>query len=162
MRAWVLSATLMIGCSFHVPGVNVPPGDPGGGGPYTPSPVASTPNPPSDADAGMSATAPPDMSAPPHMTAPRVGTACTDDTQCDPGLFCAKSFGIGAGRVDIPGGYCTLDCKGGKACPANSACATFSFGQFCVSSCPPDPCREGYQCCDVQGVHGCMSSNLCD
>jgi serine protease len=97
------------------------------------------------------------------MAQQRVGTACTADAQCDPGLFCAKTFGVGPGRIDIPGGYCTLECSS-AACPANSICVTFSFGKYCASTCPPDPCRTstGYVCCDEgNGQNACTPTALC-
>lgn len=142
-------AALVMGCTFDVIGSNV---DPAPSAP--PSPTQSVPN--TATDAGTS-------TAGPDMAQQRVGTACAGDSDCDPGLFCAKSFGVGPPRVDIPGGYCTLDCSN-AACPANSVCVTFSFGKYCASSCPPDPCRtqSGYVCCDEGGgAHACTPGGLC-
>jgi hypothetical protein len=149
-------AVFVAGCSFSVIGTNT--GDPAGGS-ATPSPTQSVPDVP---DAGVPATTPTPTPTGPDMATQRVGTACTSDAQCDPGLFCAKSFGIGPGRVDIPGGYCTLDCSS-TACPANSFCETFNFGKYCISSCPPDPCRgAGYVCCGYSGGNnGCAPDALC-
>jgi hypothetical protein len=157
MRAGCLVAVVVVaGCSFDVIGTNV--GDPSGTG-SQPSPTQSVPDGP---DAGVAATTPSPTPAPPDMAQQRIGTACTTDAQCDPGLFCAQSFGIGPGRISIPGGYCTLDCTS-AACPANSFCETFTFGKYCVSSCPPDPCgRTGYQCCDYGMMQkGCAPDALC-
>jgi hypothetical protein len=154
-------AVLVAGCSFDVIGTNV--GDPTGGGTgSTPSPTQSVPDGP---DAGLPATTPTPTPTPtvgPDMAMQRIGTACTSDAQCDPGLLCAKSFGAGPGRVDIPGGYCTLDCSKGP-CPANSFCETFTFGKYCLSDCPPDTCRgAGYVCCNYSGGnHGCAPTALC-
>jgi hypothetical protein len=157
-----LVAVLVAGCSFDVIGVNVP----AGAGSATPSPTQSVP---SDADAAVAAAPPaptPPNTPPPDMAQKleRVGVACTMDSDCDAGLFCAKSFGIGPGRVDIPGGYCTLQC-GSAACPASSFCNDFGvLGKYCLSSCPPDPCRTaaGYVCCEESGgQHGCTPDNLC-
>jgi len=159
MRAVLGVVALMAaGCSFDVIGTNV--GDPAG--PVTPpSPTQSLPDEP---DAGATKpTPPPPSTGTPDMAQQRVGTACTADAQCDPGLTCARSFGIGPGHVDIPGGYCTLDCSS-AACPANSMCVTFSFGKYCASTCPPDPCRTstGYVCCDEGGgQHACTPTALC-
>ena len=157
MRAAVLVvATLVAGCSFDVTGTNVDP-------PGTATPPSPTQSVPSSADAGTPAQPPPPSTSTPDMAAERVGTACTSDAQCDPGLFCAKTFGIGPGHVDIPGGYCTRDCSS-VACPANSMCVTFSFGKYCSSTCPPDPCRtsSGYVCCDEgNGDKACTPTALC-
>lgn len=136
------------GCSFNVVGS---PGDPSGGAVTPPSPTQSVPN---GSDGGAAPAPGSDMAT------QRIGTACTDDSQCDPGLFCAKSFGVGPGAVMIPGGYCTHECSQ-TACPANSFCGSFSFGKYCLSSCPPDPCRGGYQCCDNGGQNGCSPAALC-
>jgi hypothetical protein len=152
-------ALLVAGCSFDVIGTNV--GDPAG----AVTPPAPTQSLPDGADAGATKPTPPPPPATgtPDMAQQRVGTACTADAECDPGLTCAKSFGIGPGHVDIPGGYCTLDCSS-AACPANSICVTFSFGKFCGSTCPPDPCRTaaGYVCCNEGGgQNACTPTALC-
>jgi hypothetical protein len=165
MRVLTLVALMLTACQFSVHGITdgTNPGSSGNGssgngdnGSSTPPspPTASTP-PPTD-DAG---TPPPSGG---DMSQQRVGTACTSDAECDPGLFCAKSFLIGLQQVPVPGGYCTLDCSKGAACPANSFCGAFSFGHFCLSSCPPDPCRVGYSCCaNSAGANGCTQTNLC-
>jgi serine protease len=116
---------------------------------------------PNGPDAGA-ATAPAPTPPGPDMAQQRVGTPCISDAQCDPGLICAKTFGIGPGHVDIPGGYCTHDCSS-NACPANSICVTFTFGKYCASSCPPDPCRTttGYVCCDESDGKACTPTALC-
>jgi hypothetical protein len=148
----LLAGCALAGCSFDIIGSNVD--DPGAVTP--PSPTQSVPN---GADAGTATPPPPG----PDMAQQRVGTPCTDDAQCDPGLTCAKTFGAGPGKVDIPGGYCTRACDM-LACPANSICVTFSFGKYCASSCPPDPCRtaSGYVCCDEGGgKNACTPTALC-
>jgi hypothetical protein len=151
---FMVVAVAVAGCSFDVIGTNV--GDPTGGS--TGSPTQSVPDGP---DSGIAATPPPSGSSPDMASQRRVGTACTSNAQCDPGLICGMTFGVGAGKIDIPGGYCTLDCTS-AACPANSFCATFTFGKFCMSSCPPDPCRGGYKCCDDNGQKGCATDSLCN
>jgi len=160
MRAGCMVALgmLVAGCSFDVIGTNV--GDPNG----TPAPPSPTQSVPSGADAGAPATQPPAPTTTPpgpDMAQQRVGTPCMTDAQCDPGLFCAKSFGVGPGHVDIPGGYCTLECSH-TACPANSICASLSIGKYCESTCPPDPCRTGYTCCDFSDDNkACTPGQLC-
>jgi hypothetical protein len=149
------------GCTFDVIGVNT--GDPNGP-PAPPAPTQSVPS--GAADGGTTSQQPPPPQTPPTPGAPdmaqqRIGTACMNDNQCDPGLTCAQSFGIGPGRVTIPGGYCTLDCST-ATCPANSVCTTLTFGKFCMSSCPPDPCRTGYTCCSIgQSQKVCSTMQLC-
>ena len=160
MRVGCMMAILVAGCSFDVIGTTV--GDPSGGSNTPSSPTQSVP---STDDAGAPATqppAPPTTPPPADMAEQRVGTACTDNAHCDPGLICAKSFGVGPGHVDVPGGYCTLDCSK-TACPADSVCVTFTFGKYCESTCPPDPCRTGYTCCDVGDgdTKACTPGMLC-
>lgn len=153
MRAWALLAGLVAGCSFNVPGVGLPPtagGSPGGGGP-TSTPVAS-PTPPTPADDG---------GAPADLAQQPIGAACVNNGDCGSG-FCAHSFATFGGGVSIPNGYCTLDCHNNVQCPTGSVCGHFSFGQFCLSSCPPDPCRgAGYTCCDNGGNRACTPTDLC-
>jgi hypothetical protein len=158
MRAGIMAALGLIvgGCSFDVPGTSV--GDPAGT--PTPSPTQSVPSmpapPPSDGGAP-----PQSPGATPDMAQQRIGTACTTDAQCDPGLICATSFGVGPGRVVIPGGYCTHECSS-STCPANSVCSSMTIGKYCLSSCPPDPCRAGYVCCDQgKGQSACSTDQLC-
>jgi hypothetical protein len=154
MVAAVVGA-LVGGCSFDVIGVNT-------GGPNAPpDPSAPTQSVPNGPDGGTTSQQPPPTGGTPDMAQQRIGTACTADAQCDPGLLCAKTFGIGPGHVDIPGGYCTRDCSS-TPCPTNSVCATTAFGKFCLSSCPPDPCRMGYTCCDEgNGQKACSPMMLC-
>jgi len=142
MRAGCMVAVLVAGCSFDVIGTNI--GDPNGT-PMPPSPTQSVPNGSADAGAPPTQTTPPATTPPPgpDMAQQRIGTPCTTDAQWDPGLFCAKSFGIGPGKIDIPGGYCTHDCSS-SSCPADSECVTFTIGKYWESTCPPDPCRTGY------------------
>jgi hypothetical protein len=160
MRAGCIVALVVAGCSFDVIGTNV--GDPAGGPTGTPSPTQSLPDSPDMATTTPPPSMPPPSMPPgPDMSQQPVGTACTSDAQCGAGLFCAKSFGVGPGRIDIPGGYCTLDCSS-TACPADSFCSTFTFGKYCLSSCPPDPCRTGYKCCDEGGgKNGCATDSMC-
>lgn len=161
MRVWLL-AVLLAGCQFSVIGTPVGGNAPGQSQappvddttqPQSP-PTSSTPPAPADAD----------LAVPPgtDMSVERVGTPCTADNQCDPGLICAKTFYVGVTKVDIPGGYCTLNCGNDPSvCPANSFCGSFNFGRYCLSNCPPDPCRKGYSCCDNSGQQGCTPSMLC-
>ncbi len=162
MRASFMVAVLVTGCSFDVIGTNV--GGPNGGNQSGPAPTPSQPAPTaSDGGAPPEQPQPPGNPAPPaDMAQQRIGTACTTDPQCDPGLVCATSFGVGPGHVNVPGGYCTLDCSK-SACPTNSVCVTFTFGKFCESTCPPDPCRTGYTCCTIPDVdaNACTPSQLC-
>jgi hypothetical protein len=159
MRWWCLVAVLSTGCTFNVAGTGV-------GGGTDPAATQSVPDQP---DAGMAppTTDPPPPpppstmpTPPPDMAHQRIGTACKADKDCDPGLTCAVSFAVGLSRVDIPNGYCTHDCTS-AACPANSYCGSFSFGKFCLSSCPPDPCRDNYQCCANANQNACLPSGLC-
>ena len=162
MRAGFWVVVLLAGCSFDVVGTTV---DDPGAGPALPSPTQSVP---SALDAGTNTPLPPPTNPPPtttpDMAQQRIGIPCTGDAQCDPGLFCAKSFGTGPGHVDIAGGYCTLAC-GSAACPPSSFCNDFGvLGKYCLSSCPPDPCRTGggYVCCNEGGgKHGCSPTDLC-
>lgn len=169
MRAWGLVAVLCAGCQFAV--IGTPVGGGGTGDPGQPTatpPVDDTTQPQSPP---TSASPPPgtwDAAVPPSadMSVQRIGTPCTADAQCDPGLICAKTFYMGLVRVDIPGGYCTLSCASDPTlCPASSFCGVFNFGKFCLSDCPPDPCRKGYSCCNPasgpDGPQGCTPSMLC-
>ena len=166
MRAFGVVALLLAGCQFSVDGSKIDPPaaapdpDPTGGGGSTtapaPPPTSSTPPPTQQPDF--------DLAVPPgtDMSVKRVGTPCTQDAQCDPGLFCAKTFFIGLTRIDVPGGYCTEACdKDPTVCPANSFCYSFSFGKYCGSSCPPDPCRKGYQCCSNSSGNGSGDQKAC-
>jgi hypothetical protein len=109
--------------------------------------------PPPPTDGGMSV----DMAVVP------VGAACHNDGECGrAGLFCALTFANGRQSIPIPGGYCTMDCSNGNVCPAGSSCASFAFGHYCLSQCPPDPCRSGYVCCTQPVVRGCSVSALCN
>ena len=151
------------GCQFAVPGTNVPPLDPapggstGGGG----TPPSSTP--PPSGPSGSTTPPMPDLLSPPDMALAPVGAACSDNAQCATG-FCGHS-GL---FVSVPGGYCTLDCGPGKGtCPAGSACGHLNgVGDYCLSSCPADPCRTGagYQCCAPggKGPKGCTPNQFCD
>jgi hypothetical protein len=106
--------------------------------------------------------APTPPSTMPDMAQQRVGTACKADGDCDPGLTCATTFFVGLTKIDIPAGYCTLDCSAATTvCPVNSFCGSFSFGKFCLSSCPPDPCRKDYQCCANGSAKACLPGSLC-
>lgn len=163
MRVWALALALVAGCTFTIDGMDVPasgaaPGsaaDPGTP-PVADTPVADTPAPTPDAAAPDPAPAPP----PDMAQALVVGTPCTANADCATGLVCGKSFNTAAGVVKVPGGYCTLDCSN-ATCPTGSFCGSFSFGKFCLSDCPPDPCRKGYQCCQNSGQKGCTPDQLC-
>ncbi len=165
MRWWCLGAALLAGCSFDVLGTNVDPA--GGAAPSAPAPTQSIPP---DADGGVDGSAPatdptPPPPAPPIPTTPdmaqqRIGTACKVDGDCDPGLTCAQSFLVGLVKVEIPNGYCTHDCSS-STCPADSFCGSFSFGKYCLSSCPPDPCRASYECCANGKMNACLPNDLC-
>ncbi len=159
MRSLALVGLLLAGCQFSVVGTSV--GDPtgGAGGTTTPQqapPTSSSPPPGSSASDGGASASTPDLAG----VQQRVGTPCMTNAECDPGMMCARTFYVGLQKVDIPGGYCTLDCNN-AACPANSFCATFAFGRYCASSCPPDPCRGGYSCCANNGQNGCTPNALC-
>ena len=154
---------LTAGCSFDVLGTGVDPA------PAAPAPTTPAPNQagPGDADAGVvtpppsdPTPPPPAPTAPPDMAQQRVGTACKADSDCDPGLTCAQTFLVGLVKVDIPAGYCTHECSS-STCPANSFCGSFSFGKYCLSSCPPDPCRNDYQCCANGKQNACLPDDLC-
>jgi len=161
---WCLVAALLAGCSFDIIGTNV---DPTGAGSAPATPPSSDP-PPTVVDAGMAPPTPanptppaPPPPAPPDMAEPQhIGTACKADGDCDPGLICAQSFLVGLAKVDIPGGYCTHECSS-SACPADSFCGSFSFGKYCLSSCPPDPCRANYKCCANSKQSACLPDDLC-
>jgi hypothetical protein len=165
MRWWCLGVAALVsaGCSFDVLGTNVDPG--GGSSPPAQSPTQSIPT---ETDAGVDAapatdpTPPPPAppTATPDMAQERIGIACKNDGDCDPGLICAQSFLVGLIVVQIPNGYCTHEC-GSSACPANSFCGSFSFGKYCLSSCPPDPCRNNYQCCANSKMNACLPNDLC-
>lgn len=162
MRWWCLVAAVCTGCSFDVIGTTVGGSDPGATTPGG-SPTSSIPDPPDAATAPpTSDPTPPPPPMPPvaDMAVQRIGTACMSNAQCDPGLTCAQTFNVGLSRVDIPGGYCTHDCTN-AACPPNSYCGTFSFGKFCISSCPPDPCRKDYKCCNNSNKKACLPDDLC-
>jgi hypothetical protein len=147
MRGWAVALLFVAGCQFHVPGLPTETGSSGGG----PAPTGSTPPPPTGTP------------SPTDLAQPSVGSPCIDNTSCGGGgLFCAHSFGFFSEHVSIPDGYCTLDCRNGVTCPAGSYCAYFEgLGQYCLSLCPPDPCRTGYTCCDISGQHGCTPTGLC-
>lgn len=162
MRAWALALGLLAGCTFTVEGADLPPGSgaepaPPAGGPGVGAPTAMTPLPAPDAAAAPTTPTPP---APDMLMPQVVGTACMTNEQCSPGLVCGKSFSTFGGTVKIPGGYCTLDCSK-ASCPAGSFCGSFSFGKFCLSECPPDPCRKDYKCCRNNGQMGCTPDGLC-
>ena len=164
MRWCALLAALWCGCSFDVIGTNVDdPGTPAGSAPTQsiPSGPGTTPT----EDLGM--PTPPNGSPTPPSTMPdmarqRVGTPCKSNGDCDAGLTCATTFFVGLTRIDVPGGYCTEDCSAATVtCPTDSYCGSFSFGKFCLSSCPPDPCRKDYECCANNGAKACLPGGLC-
>jgi hypothetical protein len=76
-----------------------------------------------------------------------VGAACSENSDCQGGLYC---------ETDLPAGYCTLSCVGGAACPAGSRC-------FCLGN-DPDNCA--YEIClkDCAGPAECRASDgyVCD
>jgi hypothetical protein len=108
----------------------------------------------------------PDLApAPPgsDMALAVVGAPCTNNNECGTG-FCGHSWGL----LSVPGGYCTADCSGANKniCPAGSTCEHLAnVGDFCLSTCPPDPCRSGYKCCDLGkggGSKSCAPGAFCD
>ncbi|HEX8437404.1 S8 family serine peptidase [Archangium sp.] len=76
----------------------------------------------------------------------KVGQPCTSAATCGTGERC---------ETGAPGGYCTLDCLDGTACPAGSKCfyddATESSAS-CYATCTgvnsQGSCRAGYWCYD--------------
>jgi hypothetical protein len=49
--------------------------------------------------------------------------------------------------MDVVGGYCTLGCGAGAACPAGSTCVETGTGDWCERSCSGDGgCRAGFAC----------------
>ena len=161
MRAWALAMGLLAGCTFSIQGTDVPANGASSGAdnPSLPPSTAAMPPPLPDA-ATPDPTTPPPASMPDMSQPLLVGIACTMDAQCGSGLVCGKSFNTVGGVVKIPGGYCTRDCSK-SPCPDGSFCGTFSFGKFCLSRCPPDPCRNNYKCCSNNGQMGCTPDDLC-
>jgi hypothetical protein len=75
-------------------------------------------------------------------------TNCSDDTDCNPGLFCAAMD-----REGRPAGYCTSFCDSttGGICPqptTGSVAATcFPFASLCLlGTCDGADCPEGMRC----------------
>lgn len=157
MRGCLCVVALAAGCAFQVHGLD--PSGTGGGSPGSTTPPASTPPSGSQTPPSTDGGAPGggDMAVVP------VGAPCNGNSDCgNQGLFCAKSFFDGRKYITVAGGYCTLDCSGGATCPTGSSCGAFSFGHFCMSSCPPDPCRSGYSCCGNSGANACTPQSLCE
>ncbi len=151
---------LATGCNFTVGGQPVaPPSSPVGDGPAgnpPPAPVtpdAATPQPILVKDMAMT-TPPP----PPSDLAGTVGWGdpCVNDGDCGGhGAKCLTS----AKGVSFLGGYCTTSCANNTACPGGTSCAVYDDGSWCLKSCPPSNCRDGYTCCKAQSV--CAPSNAC-
>jgi hypothetical protein len=160
MRGILCIAGLVFsGCAFQVHGFDPSQSNGGGGSSGSMSPPSSQPPPsgsqtPPSTDGG--AAPPADMAVVP------VGAPCNGNSDCgNAGLFCAQSFFDGKKVIVVPGGYCTKDCSNGSSCPTGSACGSFAFGQYCLSTCPPDPCRGGYTCCAASGPSACTPTSLC-
>ena len=104
------------------------------------------------------------MDMAPVKPASLVGAACKTTAECGgDGLVCVDQVGIGASKVQFPGGHCTRDCTN-TACPSDSMCAreggTFNL---CMAKCTPGAvtgCRDGYRCCTADAV--CAPANSCD
>lgn len=136
-------------------------GTPDGGAPTpdggTPTPDGSTPIPDGSTPTPDGGT--PDGSIP---TMPgNIGASCAEDGDCTAvaGGSCMTSFGAGGFALELPGGYCTLECTpstlpgGTDECPAGSACFGGGIGGFgggfCAKTCTASSdCRasEGYTC----------------
>src|SRR5690606_21291797 len=101
----------------------------------------------------------------PESTPPKgdAGARCSRNTDCSFGLTCLTD--------GFPGGYCSaLDCEQ-TGCPANTFGASAPCAHLdedrtttaCVQGCSSDAqCRqtEGYVCADLEGVSGCMPTEL--
>lgn len=73
-----------------------------------------------------------------------IGDGCSADDDCSDGL-CSTD-------AKFPGGYCTLRCNGGSACPAGAACAVHGAETLCLRSCTDGAeCRDGYVCKGFKG-----------
>jgi hypothetical protein len=90
----------------------------------------------------------------------QVGDPCIDASDCAvDDAICAT--------MNYPGGLCTAKCSG-TCSGADTFCAAFSTGGFCLSLCSPtDPwsCRTGYACTLVQpsgAPAGTPSQYVCD
>ncbi|MCA2978034.1 MAG: hypothetical protein INH41_18030 [Myxococcaceae bacterium] len=74
---------------------------------------------------------------------PTIGDPCTTERDCGAGACLNRDF--------TPGGYCSLDCRGGASpCPAGSICVEDAIGRGtwgCLRSCrAATDCRPGYVC----------------
>ena len=83
-----------------------------------------------------------------------IGDACNANDECQTvqGAVCADNY---------PNGMCVVECSESVACPsgqnrAESFCAKFQDGFFCVPTCNPQAsaCRDGGQCVHVRGAQG--------
>ena len=83
---------------------------------------------------------------PPDAGPSTVGAACGLSGDC----MGAANMCL-ADPVFLPGGYCTLDCAGGGACPTGSTCVMIGRAEaYCFQDCTPGAtprqCRAGYGC----------------
>src|SRR6266542_1934297 len=156
-RSLGIVLALATGCNFTVGGQPVaPPNAPVGDGPAAnllPAPLthadAASPQPILVTDMAMSTPLPPDLAGTVGW-----GDPCVNDGDCDGhGAKCLTS----AKGVSFPGGYCTTSCANNTACPSGTTCAVYDDGSWCLKSCPPSNCRDGYTCCKAQSV--CAPSN---
>lgn len=74
---------------------------------------------------------------------PTIGDPCTTERDCGSAVCLNRDF--------TPGGYCSLDCKGGSVtCPAGSVCVENAIGRDtwgCLRTCrTAADCRQGYVC----------------
>jgi len=168
---WLVCCALFSGCAFEVPAVSglLPGNDPQANVPDDPArpPAAMPPeliDPGSVSTNDLSAAA--DLATPPDLgkatRSSNIGDSCDDAKDpCAAEQVCErKNTLLGP---DIPGGYCSLDCRM-ATCPTGSVCSTtFGTTRLCLQVCPAGGCRTGYACCtkgySSPGV--CLPSTLC-
>jgi hypothetical protein len=146
VRWSVLALVVSAGCAFQVPGVG--PGSSSTGGN----------DPAGSQDAATPAPLPVGDGAVPEST--QIGAACDAlKHPCPAPLTCDTK----AGFVDVPGGYCTMDCTS-TSCPTGSQCS-ISWGgvRVCIEDCPAAGCRPGYICCKNgwAAPGACLTPGLC-
>jgi hypothetical protein len=106
-----------------------------------------------------SSPTPPAPPMPPVKVPVNVGDACSAATPCAGGGLCLTQF-PGRGNGDIPGGYCTLDCKS-TPCPLGSVCQDFGKDRYCVLTCDDSCARSGLSCCERGSADVCLPSDSC-